>query len=194
MPTSEKNPRPESSNTHAAQGFQTIFTSRKGLQMGDRGPIAKINRATAGSIARTDAPRSVAPAPEHLDSERRRLWETLWKRCPWLDDDLDREAVLRYLDDLTEREGLLEALTAEGRTVEGSKGQRVTSPLVAQLRQVNAELGQIEGALGLTSAARTRQGLKVPTAQPSKLGELIAMREARTYSTTTPATEMGTPS
>jgi len=145
--------------------------------MGTRGPVAKANRRAALAHATTPPTRTTPEAPKGLDRDRAALWARLWDRCPWLDPDLDREAVLRYLDDLLEREDILEELAVGGRTSTGSMGQLTTSPLVAQLRQVNTELGQLEAALGITSAARTRQGVEIPKPAPSML---IALTRDRT--------------
>ncbi len=50
------------------------------------------------------------------------------------------------------------------------------TPLVAQLRQLNHEIAQLESALGITSAARTRQGVELPDPKPSALKAMMAER------------------
>ena len=94
------------------------------------------------------ATRFPAP-PKNLDDEGRILWRAIVRTGPLRPDQLE---LLRHICATID---LIERLESEQRgaplTVKGSMGQVVSSPLVTEVRQHRALVGQLLGRLRLVS-------------------------------------------
>ncbi len=76
------------------------------------------------------------------------------------------------------RDAMIGAMKIEGLTVVGSTGQTVANPLLRRMADIDAELRQLEGQLGLSPSARATIGLGEVRVQ-SKLDEMMARRAGR---------------
>ena len=117
--------------------------------------------------------------PAHLDEVGREMWAALWALGGPTGVDsprADGPVIDRYCTLTQVRLELLETLTREGWTAEGSKGQLIQHPAARILRDIEADMLRLENLLGLNPVARfSLQGLALGIEeQQSKLEEFLA--------------------
>ena len=122
-----------------------------------------------------------ASAPESLGDAGRAAWDAALASAPWLTTDADLLLVAQWAQ-LCDEQALLRSVLSRGhRTTAGSRGQRVDSPHVAQLRAVEATILKYAQALGLGPMNRGRLGVPLaPRPRPATVSgdELAAARAA----------------
>lgn len=87
--------------------------------------------------------------------------ESIFALAEWLDAKADSDLVKRYVETLALREGLRQAIAAEGFTVTNQRGGTSTHPCVRELRAVDVLLLNMADRLLLTPKARQRAGMEV---------------------------------
>jgi terminase small subunit-like protein len=105
-------------------------------------------RKAAGQAAR----RKVPPLPVGLGAAGQTTWTHVWTTCPWL--GAPHTQIVERLAELNDERAELRAeLATTGRTVEGSKGQPVQSPLLEALRSIEVSINRTERQLGIAVTA-----------------------------------------
>jgi P27 family predicted phage terminase small subunit len=111
-----------------------------------------------------DAP----PVPADLGAPGAAIWRKVWTAAPWLNPELDDQAVLRFVRLVLERQTYTEALAELGPLVEipvvtptgavvGTKYE--PNPAEAMLRRADKALDALTDRLGLVPLSRGRLGL-----------------------------------
>lgn len=111
------------------------------------------------------------PLPASLveDGAGAARWERIWREARWLSPAADAAIITRLCEVEDRRQGMKEALAAEGFYVVGSQGQMRPNPLIAQVKAAEAQILQMEGVCGLTPSSRGAMGVgevKGPVANP----------------------------
>ena len=146
--------------------------------MGARGPISGFQKARKITGRVVDAP---AP-PASLGESGREAWTAAFSSAPWLTTAADVGLVRIWGELHDERDELRRAIARTGRRTKGSKGQWVSAPAVAQLRDVERTLMRLAAVLGVGSANAARLGVSLDDGtprEPSELDEIRARRAAR---------------
>jgi P27 family predicted phage terminase small subunit len=123
---------------------------------------------------RTDAPRM----PRGLKTRGKREWLKIWDSGPWLNPDHDYawvEQVARAYDDIDVYRARIEQ---DGLVVNGSLGQPVAHPLVAEIRKCEQTIRQCLSVLGFSPTDRARLGL-AEVKRVSALQDMIAKSNQR---------------
>jgi P27 family predicted phage terminase small subunit len=118
----------------------------------------------AVELVRHDAP----PVPADLGAPGAAIWRKAWTAAPWLNPELDDQAVLRFVRLVLERQTYTEALAELGPLVEipvvtptgavvGTKYE--PNPAEAMLRRADKALDALTDRLGLVPLSRGRLGL-----------------------------------
>jgi P27 family predicted phage terminase small subunit len=117
--------------------------------------------------------------PPSLDEYGRDLWTYVWTAGAGVyRPELDTPIIGRYCEMQDRRRELLGHVEREGFVVGGSKGQAVMHPALRAAQELERELRQVEGLLGLNPTDRARLGIKAVVSR-SKLDELRAAQAVR---------------
>lgn len=121
----------------------------------------------------------IPTAPREYSSDSMDLWARVWTTgALWLNQDADREVVVRYCDLVDERNAIRLQIDTEGVISQGYNGQPRPHPLLNRLGVVDRSLIALEDRLGLNPSERGRIGHTEIKAE-SKLDKLIAQRQKR---------------
>lgn len=138
--------------------------------------VAAGGRAIPEPVVILAASAKVPPAPATLGDLGRESWLRMWTAGQaWLSMQTDCAPMTRLCELYDEREEMRAVIAAEGYLTEGSMGQWVPNPLIAQVRKVEGEILRLEIECGFTPAARARLGY-AEVKRVSKLDELMSRR------------------
>lgn len=109
------------------------------------------------TLAVHDGP--IPPAPRGIKRRGRLEWRKIWEAGFWLNPDQDyhwAEMIARAYDDIDQFRKRVEA---DGLVQEGSLGQPVAHPLIAEIRKAEATIRQCLSVLGFSPTDRARLGI-----------------------------------
>jgi len=102
--------------------------------------------------------------PAHLGESGSQAWETIWDKCYWIHTEVDLPLVLEYCEALDELDEVNRIIGEEGLQVLSSKGQPMRHPLLPLRRDLKAQIKDMRGKMGLSSADRAKIGIEIKTA------------------------------
>ena len=125
------------------------------------------------------------PVPPDLGPHGLELWNRVWfAGREWLSPDVDYPLVVMLCQSQDEAEDIRIALSdgSEDRYYVVGNGQKVTSPLVSQLKDLRVQITAWLAALGYSPTDRARLGL-AEVRKVDELDELKFRREERRHGT-----------
>lgn len=128
---------------------------------------------------------SSVPIPPPLGPSGSALWELVWTAgAQWLSPQADYPLVSMLCQAQDEAEEIRQAIAdgSEERYYTVGNGQKVTSPLVSQLKDLRVQITTWLSALGYSPTDRARLGIGEVRVQ-DELDELEARRQARRKAT-----------
>lgn len=124
---------------------------------------------------------SSIPEPPELGADGLDLWLRVWEAGrSWLSPSVDYPLVVMLCQAQDEAEEIRRLLVSgeESRTYTTSNGQKVTSPLVSQLKDLRVQITAWLASLGYSPTDRTRLGVG-EVREVDALDELEKRREER---------------
>lgn len=142
-------------------------TARNSTHKADGRPLPAVRE----TIVKT---ADVPPPPPGLGARGGVEWERIWTAgSSWLAPNQDYawvEIVARAWDDI---DGFRAKVAADGLIQKGSMGQVIAHPLIASIRQAEAQIMKALSTLGFSPTDRARLGL-AEIKRVSKLQEMMA--------------------
>lgn len=125
-------------------------------------------------VAFLPAAEVVPNPPEDFGPVASATWDKLWRACSaWISPTSETAIVVRYCETTQMRHDIKQAYEASGPIAYDKNGNVTPSPLLREIRQLDAALLTMECKLAITPADRAKLGL-VEVRKASALQSFLA--------------------